>query len=76
MFRSRDHQMAPLGSRVQGNALLAVIYLDIDSSLAHPHLLPHILPRHRVAATLPEDVRIARHFAQFVIGIRVRLAPI
>src|ERR1700722_8889228 len=41
---------------------------------AHPHFLAHILPRHRVAASLPVDIGVAGHLEHFALDVRITRA--
>ena len=71
-----DHLMPSDCRHMHGDPLGAVAHFDIVPVIAHPDLFARIVPRHRVSAAPPGDVRVARHFALLIIHIGIGRAPV
>ena len=71
MRGKRHHVMLASCSGVHGDARAAIQNVHFASQFAHPHVLSDVLPRHRIAAPLPVDIGIPRHFTQLTIDVGI-----
>src|ERR1700735_101773 len=75
MLTDRDHLMTSYRGEVRRDPLRAIAHFDIGATLAHPDFLARILPRHRIAASSPGNIRIPRDLAQLIVHVRVCGTP-
>jgi hypothetical protein len=71
MRRESDHLVFASCFGVHCDPGTAIQDIHFPSQLAHPHFFAHVLPGHRIAASLPVDIRIASHLPQLSIDVGV-----